>query len=233
MDSTLTQATAQPQAVATWRDGKALAAAELSIIAILFAGHLASFVPTNALLPSILVIGWVSIRLRGLRWTHSGLRSPDWRRTVAPGILIGVGFQAYAILVEEPLVRALTGETADVSSLAFLEGNLLALLALIALGWVVAGLLEEMANRGYLLSRIAELLGDSRRAWIIAVVISSLVFGLNHLYQGPAGVISSVTAGLLFGGLYLVSGRNLWLPIIAHGTLDTVGLTLIYLGMYP
>lgn len=40
-------------------------------------------------------------------------------------------------------------------------------------------------------------------------------------------------SGLLFGALYLASGRNLWTAIIAHGVNDTVGFTLIYLGKYP
>jgi len=34
-----------------------------------------------------------------------------------------------------------------------------------------------------------------------------------------------------FGVLYLKGGRNLWLPILAHGFSDTIGLVLIYLGL--
>jgi membrane protease YdiL (CAAX protease family) len=65
------------------------------------------------------------------------------------------------------------------------------------------------------------------------MVVVSLLFGLGHFYQGPAGVIGSTVSGLLFGVLYLASGRNLWLPILAHGFSDTIGLALVYLGLAP
>ena len=65
------------------------------------------------------------------------------------------------------------------------------------------------------------------------MVIVSLLFGLGHFYQGVAGVASSTVSGLFFGVLYLKSGRNLWLPILAHGFSDTIGLALIYLGLVP
>ena len=61
----------------------------------------------------------------------------------------------------------------------------------------------------------------------------SLLFGLGHLYQGVAGVAGSTVSGLLFGALYLASGRNPWLPVLANGFSDTIGLALIYLGMVP
>jgi hypothetical protein len=33
--------------------------------------------------------------------------------------------------------------------------------------------------------------------------------------------------------LYLVSGRNLWLPILTHGIIDTSSAVLLYLGVQP
>ena len=33
--------------------------------------------------------------------------------------------------------------------------------------------------------------------------------------------------------LYLAAGRNLWLPILAHGFSDTIALALIYFGLVP
>jgi membrane protease YdiL (CAAX protease family) len=35
---------------------------------------------------------------------------------------------------------------------------------------------------------------------------------------------------LVYGAVYLLAGRNLWAPIIAHGVYDTVGLAFIYSG---
>jgi membrane protease YdiL (CAAX protease family) len=38
-------------------------------------------------------------------------------------------------------------------------------------------------------------------------------------------------AGLILGAAYLLSGRNLWASILAHGFIDTVGVTLAYFGL--
>jgi membrane protease YdiL (CAAX protease family) len=48
-----------------------------------------------------------------------------------------------------------------------------------------------------------------------ALVISSVAYGLNHLFLGKTVVISKSVAGLVYGTLYLAGG-NIWLPIITH-----------------
>jgi len=47
------------------------------------------------------------------------------------------------------------------------------------------------------------------------------------------GIIDEGFMGLLLGLMYLGSGRNLLIPIIAHGIQDTVDVLLLYLGTYP
>lgn len=51
----------------------------------------------------------------------------------------------------------------------------------------------------------------------------------RHLYQGLGGALMTGAVGVLFGVLYLVMKRNLWPLIIAHGIIDTLTLTQIYL----
>ena len=68
---------------------------------------------------------------------------------------------------------------------------------------------------------------------VVAMLAVSVLFGIGHWYQGVAGVVESTFSGLFFGALFLASGRNLWLPILAHGLSDTIGLALIYLGLVP
>ena len=46
-------------------------------------------------------------------------------------------------------------------------------------------------------------------------------------------MITAGLGGFVFGLLYLVTGRNLWVSVIAHGTMDTVGFLLLFLGKYP
>jgi CAAX protease family protein len=43
-------------------------------------------------------------------------------------------------------------------------------------------------------------------------------------------MIGSAVSGLIFGLVYLGSGRNLWASIVAHGVTDTVGIALIFFG---
>jgi CAAX protease family protein len=111
--------------------------------------------------------------------------------------------------------------------------NLPAALGMLALVWTLAAFGEEMAYRGYVVERAAALGRHSPAAYTTAVVVVSVLFGLGHFYQGLAGVIGSSVSGLLFGMLYLRGERNLWLPILAHGFSDSIGLALIYLGLSP
>jgi membrane protease YdiL (CAAX protease family) len=46
-------------------------------------------------------------------------------------------------------------------------------------------------------------------------------------------VWETAVSGLIFAILYMASGRNLWLPIITHGMVDTIGFLLIFAGLYP
>jgi membrane protease YdiL (CAAX protease family) len=60
---------------------------------------------------------------------------------------------------------------------------------------VTAGLCEEFLYRGFAMAAL------SRTGLPIGVVIllSSVIFGLAHLYQGRAGFVSTTVLGLLFG----------------------------------
>ena len=100
----------------------------------------------------------------------------------------------------------------------------------LAVSWSTAGFGEEIIWRGFLLSGMAKLLGGTRRAWIAGLIIMMILFGLLHLYQGPVGVISTGLVGLAFGCVYLASGRNLWITIIAHGLMNTVSFLLLFAG---
>jgi membrane protease YdiL (CAAX protease family) len=54
----------------------------------------------------------------------------------------------------------------------------------------------------------------------------------RRAYLGLAGVIDTGIHGLILGGLYLASGRNLWASILAHGVTDTVALTMIFFNWF-
>lgn len=79
---------------------------------------------------------------------------------------------------------------------------------------VTAGVVEEIFYRGFLIWYLAQIVP----LWA-AVVVSSLIFGLGHSYQGVGGVLRTGGVGLGAAVLYVVSG-SIWLPMIAHILLD-------------
>jgi membrane protease YdiL (CAAX protease family) len=71
--------------------------------------------------------------------------------------------------------------------------------------------MEELVMRGYLISRLERLLKSS---WI-AVLISALLFGSLHLYQGAGQAIGTVVIGLVYAIAFCWL-RRLWPLCIAH-----------------
>jgi len=184
--------------------------------------------------PFLLILGWISLRLRGLRWRDLGMARPrNWMRTVAWGIGLGLVIEAFELFVSQPLLIRLTGKPPDLSDFQDLPGNLkLAALGLV-LVWTLAAFGEEMVWRGYLMNRVADVGKRTRLAWIMSLIVVNVAFGFAHSYQGITGIIDEGLMGLLLGLMYLGAGRNLWVPIIAHGVQDTVDLLLIFFNMYP
>jgi len=204
----------------------------LGAAAILAAGSV-GILPFSAT-PFLVVFGVVALRLRGEAARAVGLTlRADWGRTLLLGIGAGTGYQAFSLYVAEPALARLTGRLPDVSFFGSLAGNVHFLLGSLALAWTLAALGEEFVYRGYLLTRIARVLGDTPRAWTGALIVTSILFGLGHGYQGASGMIAAGLGGFVFGLLYLATGRNLWVAVVAHGTMDTVGFLLLFLGKYP
>jgi hypothetical protein len=113
-----------------------------------------------------------------------------------------------------------------------LQGSLPALIIFLVLTWTEAAFIEEMFFRGYLYNRLTDLFGKKLFGMLVALILSSLAFGAAHAYQGITGVADTFLAGLVLGLLYLLSGENLWLPILTHGIVDMIGFILVYLGLF-
>ena len=78
---------------------------------------------------------------------------------------------------------------------------------------------------------MTDLWGSGRVGVAASFLVVSVLFGIVHWNQGPTGVLDNVAVGALFMAMYLVSGRNLWLPILVHGVVDTTSVVLLYLGI--
>jgi hypothetical protein len=176
----------------------------------------------------------VSLHLRGLGWRDVGLaRFRDWRSTFLYGTLAGIAMSALELFVTQPVLVWLTGQYPNLEDFRPLIGNPLLLLVLLVLAWLLAGFGEEMVYRGYVMNRVADLGNRTRAAWIASLVLVSVLFALAHTYQGITGVLEVLVAALVLGALYLATGRNLAVPVFAHGLADTIDFILIYLDKYP
>ena len=184
--------------------------------------------------PYLFLLGFISLRLRGLRWRDVGFTRPrSWVIAIGVGVLAGICMEAIELFLTQPLIARLTGKMPDLSDFADTAGNWKMLFFWLALIWLLGALGEEIVYRGYLMDRVAGLFRNTRAAWIISLLVVSVAFGGAHIDQGITGMIENVWNGLLLGALYLASGRNLSVPTIAHGVTDTIDLLLMYLHMYP
>jgi membrane protease YdiL (CAAX protease family) len=91
----------------------------------------------------------------------------------------------------------------DFSTFGALKGNVPRLVLLLALSWMLAAVGEELAYRGYLLTRVRQVLGGGRLTTVVAVCASSFLFGLAHSVQGLIGVLA-VAAFFLLGPVPLL-----------------------------
>jgi CAAX protease family protein len=218
---------------ADWRRSKWLAMGELIVVVLIFladARHLIPFSKT----PFLLVFGWLSLRLRGIRWRQIGLsRCRSWKTTLALGFTAGLAMEALQLFVSQPLLVMWLGKQPDLDEFRALTGNLQLTLIFIALAWTLAAFGEEMVYRGYLMNRVVDLMPDGRHAWVVSLIAVHVAFGIAHVYQGVTGAIDEGFMGLLLGLIYLRTGRNLAVPIVAHGVQDTVDFLLVFLGKYP
>jgi len=72
------------------------------------------------------------------------------------------------------------------------------------------GVCEEILFRGYLIWYLMNYAGA-----FYALVVSCIVFGFAHFYQGGKGVIVTAIMGLILGAFYIFT-ESLWLPIALH-----------------
>ena len=209
---------------------RALSAGELLLGAGIVIGHNVYHLLPNEV-PILFLLGLLSVRVRNGGWSAIGLkRPPSWFRI----LWIALAAAALRILlgdfVIEPLGAHFWPPIQAPADAEQITGNIkIALLALLIV-WTFAAFGEEIVYRGYLTLRAAEAGGGSSAAYWMATVLVSVLFGFGHYYKGPTGIIDSGMAGLILGAAYMVSGRNLWACILAHGFIDTVGVTFAFFG---
>jgi membrane protease YdiL (CAAX protease family) len=150
---------------------------------------------------------------REIGWTfQKGLRSIVFATLTFPLVFLGLS------LAQMLLLRL--GLSAPAHARSYFVMQSPTELPLLGYFAVTNGTAEEIIFRGYLILRFTALTG---RFW--AVVLSSALFGLAHVYQGTASALSIGCLGLLFALIY-VQTRSLVIPIIWHCLQDFVAILL-------
>jgi uncharacterized protein len=152
---------------------------------------------------STIAFQWVAVGVAGWRaWAH-GFSYSQLGLTLGEPIFIGalaVGGTVAVVTLQWLNLRRIGRSTSP------LRGPLQALaqrilpqssreLALFFCLAVTAGLCEEFLYRGFAMASLAR---AGLPAWAV-VVISAVLFGLAHLYQGRGGFAGTLILGLLFG----------------------------------
>ncbi|MDU8884528.1 type II CAAX endopeptidase family protein [Yeosuana sp. MJ-SS3] len=176
----------------------------------------------------VLILLWA----RKWDWKYIGLQKPkSWRKLFFKSIAFSVLILVVVDIIITPWVEYLLDTTVDLSSLNGIRGSFLNYIIFILIMWVIAAFGEEFVFRGLLVKRLGILLGHTKLTMWIAVVFSSLLFGLGHEYQGVSGMISTGVVSLILGVIYIKHKNILWFTILTHGFYDVIGITLIYLNL--
>lgn len=205
--------------------------AEFLLGAAIVIGHNVYHVIPNEV-PILFVLGLISLRVRDGGWGVIGLRWPlSWRRTILLALAAAATRILLGAFVTDPVTSHFWPPAIAPSGSDEITGHVVVALKWLLLVWTFAAFGEEISYRGYLVTRAAEVGARSKAAYWIAILLVSVLFGYGHYYKGPSGMVDSGMAGLVLGTAYLVSGRNLWVCILAHGFIDTFGVVAAFFGM--
>jgi membrane protease YdiL (CAAX protease family) len=171
---------------------------------------------------SILAISFL-LYLTQEKYQDIGFQKHGIFRQMSVGFAFRLLIFVFSTVLLNPIIHALLPKSVhqgiETTSL-FTNMNYLPLW--IFMGMFFGGFLEELA-RIFVLTRFERCFG--RGGLIFALVMGSIVFGIQHLYQGFGSMISIGIVGFLYALVYLRK-RLAFEPIIAHATFNTVGLII-------
>jgi membrane protease YdiL (CAAX protease family) len=174
----------------------------------------------------ILWIDFVGLRLIGVSLRDLNFRS----NTVLLDLLFGLLLSPILVLIfyleQLTIYRWLPRVNQDALQLiqGLMENPLLLALWLGPTVWIGIAAFEEV-SRCFLLRRLWTVWETSFAKWVTISSVS-LLFGLVHLYQGPAGIAGVTVLSLFKSVFYLYYGR-IWPLIIAHALYDSVQIAWV------
>jgi membrane protease YdiL (CAAX protease family) len=181
-----------------------------------------------ALYASTIAFQWLAVAVVAWRsWAHGftaaqlGLTIHDRTRILVASIVGAATIGALQWLNLRRVGRIPVKARGSVQALAerILPQSTVELFPYLALA-ITAGLCEEFLYRGFAMAVLAHI---GLPAWAV-VLLSSVLFGLAHSYQGRGGIVMTLLVGLLLGTSRMAYG-SLVPAIFWHSAVDVVAGT--------
>ncbi|MGX1928315.1 CPBP family intramembrane glutamic endopeptidase [Flagellimonas sp. 2504JD4-2] len=116
----------------------------------------------------------------------------------------------------------------DVSGYEYLKNNPgIFVLSLIGV-YIISSFGEEFIYRGFLINRLAWLFNGTKARNVIAILFSSILFGLAHYKWGAIGVVQTLFMGMALATSYVLLRKKLNILILAHIYMDS----MLFLNIY-
>jgi uncharacterized protein len=180
-----------------------------------------------------IIVGGIILNRQGSGWREIGLAKPArWLNTILLGVGAWIGAVVVFMAMQMIAVGLLTAlgiapSEIDQSRFNPIEGNLPLFILMVILSWTTIAFGEELFYRAFLITRLTEYAAIGKG---LAIVIAGIIFGVVHFPEGPVGILSNGAFGILFGWIYVRSGRNLWITIIGHGLINTLRFVLLFIS---
>ena len=150
-----------------------------------------------------------------------GLSPQNWPKHLAIGLVFGLAmFIAFNVVLSSLMNSFLPRPTASGPSIFIHFKEPRNLLAWLPIGIFGGGVVEEL-QRIFIFTRFEKWLG--RPGLILGIMLSSIMFGFGHWYQGPGTAIATTLSGVVFALLYL-RRRSALEPITAHALSDVFAM---------
>src|SRR5579862_3577018 len=156
-----------------------------------------------------LILGSIGVALSaGLAWRFAGGergglaqlgldRPASWPWTVGEGLVAALG-AAVVLALLGGLITTKLGAP-DLKPFLTMREHPVELVEWLAIALTTAAFGEEIVFRGFLIPLFSPAGAHGPRELAVGVVVSSVLFGLAHSYQGAGGAVSSGIVGAVFG----------------------------------
>jgi membrane protease YdiL (CAAX protease family) len=164
------------------------------------------------------------LRIEKEGWHGMGFRLNNWKKQIAIGILLGLIMFLFISIGLTTALNTIFGKPAASESILKYFSDPRNLYTWLAIGVLGGGVVEEVM-RIFILTRFEKRF--NKAGLYFALVCSSIIFGMGHLYQGTGSAISTGIYGLILGGVY-IKRRSAIELITIHAFSDILAIFMAY-----